>query len=127
MNQKHTLAGKHALESSLMSVFLLAVLGVLGRVQQAVRLRRAARLHLYHPPILVRARVDQARRLRQLRIDLDDLAGDRGVHVAGGLHTLHVAKGSSRGDLRAGLRQLHEHHLSKVPLQQLNQVSRFLL
>ncbi len=40
---------------SLVSVFLLAVLGVLGRVQQGVQLRRAARLHLDHPPVLVRA------------------------------------------------------------------------
>ena len=39
-----------------MSVFLLAVLGVAGGVQQA--LRRAARLHLDHPPLLVRTRVD---------------------------------------------------------------------
>ena len=50
--------------------------------------------------------------VRQLDVDLDDL------DVAGGLHTLHVAEGSSRGDRRAGFRQLHEHHLSKVTLHQ---------
>lgn len=58
----------------------------------------------------------QAGRLRELGVDLDDLAGDRGVDVAGGLHTLNVAEGSSRRDLRAGFRQLHEHHLSKMAL-----------
>jgi hypothetical protein len=40
------------------------MLGVLGGVQQGVRLPRAARLHLDHPPVLVRARVD----LHALRI-----------------------------------------------------------
>lgn len=48
----------HAWWLDLVSVFLLAVLGVLGGVEQGVRLPRAARLHLDHPAILVRARVD---------------------------------------------------------------------
>ena len=63
-------------------------------------------------------RTYQAGRLGQLGVDLDDLAGDGGVDVAGGLHTLHVAEGSSCSDRRAGFRQLHEHHLSKVTLHQ---------
>jgi hypothetical protein len=60
----------------------------------------------------------QAGRFRQHRVDLDDLAGDRGVNVAGGLHTLHVAEGLSRRDTCAVVRQLHEHHLTKVALKQ---------
>lgn len=150
-----------------MSVFLLAVLGVLGRVQQGVQLRRAARLHLDHPPILVRARVDlpaiqihcnkhptanqnhytnmeefcivgggqallvycvtyQAGSPGELFVDLDDLAGDGRVHVAGGLHALHVAERSALGHLRAGLRQLHEHHLPEMSLRPAKFDQQFL-
>src|SRR5689334_7667842 len=87
-----------------------------GGVQQLVEVRGARGLDAEHPRgegILVHL----LRRGREVGVGGDDLAGDRGVDVARGLHRLDDADRLALGDLAAGLRRLDEHHVAQLLLR----------
>jgi len=86
-------------------VIALGVLLVGSLVQQCVELLGVVELDLDHPALVLGALVDELGRLDQGLVDLDDLAADGRVHVAGGLDRLDDAEG---GCLQGKLKRLKE-------------------
>jgi len=98
--------------------------GRAARYLHPIQLGNIGKLHLIHPTLRFRGRIEQIWLIDQRLIDLNHLTGHRTFHLAGGLHRLNHCGLIADSQLTANLRQFHKNNIAQRILGKIRNPDR---